>query len=588
MGTPETTLSFTEEMKGYVTPGETDYDRGFRTGQTAGTFLMFHLTIQVSGVERFLAEPAHQARAEGYVQGDVVGGQRPVEQGIFNLFVDSPGPTHRRMLYRLWFTGADGAPLTLVGFKDIRHSPGFDIWADTTTLFTRILRGHVDAGQDAGAEVVAAGILHIYHADFLKQLTTIRVTAPTQVERLELLGRFGAFFFGSLWDVYGHLAPTGALEEVKDHLFGDGTGRRVIPLYTLAGIPDADISTHYFSTGDLLGLSMLRFLRQACDDVVLIIHGLTTSSDMFIMPEHTNLVQYLLDHGFTDVWTLDFRMSNRHSYNLAAHRYNMDDIALYDYPPALATVRRLVGGRRLHVICHCLGSVSFLMSLFGRAVSGLTSVISNSVGLTPRVPWWSRVKLTLAPFLVEYVLGFPYLNPRGSEDPGLTRGKIFSRFISLFHWECNVPACHMLSLMWGTGWPALYSHANLLDVTHRRGGDLYGGVGLHYYRHVRKMVRSRNTAVKYRPRDPRYQALPDNYFDHAREIETPILFMTGDNNRVFTDSNIVCYRRLEELVPGRHKLHVFPGYGHQDVFMGKNVHVDVFPTLLQFLNEHRR
>src|SRR6516165_5161161 len=107
MGTPETTLSFTEEMKGYVTPGETDYDRGFRTGQTAGTFFMFHLTIQVSGVERFLAESAHQARAEGYVQGDVVGGQRPVEQGTFNLFVDSPGPTHRRMLYRLFFTCAD-------------------------------------------------------------------------------------------------------------------------------------------------------------------------------------------------------------------------------------------------------------------------------------------------------------------------------------------------------------------------------------------------------------------------------------------------------------------------------------------------
>ena len=88
---------------------------------------------------------------------------------------------------------------------------------------------------------------------------------------------------------------------------------REIPLYTLSGVQDADISTHHFSTGDNLGLSLLRFHRRPSEDVVVIIHGLTTSSDMFIMPEHYNLVQYLLDHGLTDVWTVDFRMSNRYS-----------------------------------------------------------------------------------------------------------------------------------------------------------------------------------------------------------------------------------------------------------------------------------
>src|SRR5881392_3187548 len=120
---------------------------------------------------------------------------------------------------------------------------------------------------------------------------------------------------------------------------------RRIPLYTLEGVPHADITTHYFSTADQLGLSLLRFTRTPGDDVVLIIHGLTTSSDMFIMPEHDNLVNYLLDHGFGDVWTLDFRMSNRHSYNLFPHRYNMDDVALFDHPAALALIRKEVGDR---------------------------------------------------------------------------------------------------------------------------------------------------------------------------------------------------------------------------------------------------
>lgn len=361
---------------------------------------------------------------------------------------------------------------------------------------------------------------------------------------------------------------------------------REIPLYTLEGVKNAEISTHPFETGDKLGLSLLRFQQAACDDVVLIIHGLTTSTDMFIMPEHYNLVQYLLDHGFTDVWTLDFRMSNRHSYNLRQHRYNMDDIALFDHPAAVAKIREYIGDRRLHVICHCLGSASFTMSLFGKAVTGITSVIANSVALTPRVPSWSKVKLRFAPFLVEYVLGFPYLNPRWSEDPGLTRGKIFSSIVSAFHQECDVPACHMLSLIWGTGWPALYSHENLHEVTHRRGGDLYGGTAVHYYRHVRKMVNARNRAVKYDPNDSTYDSLPNDYLEYAKDIQTPVLFMTGENNRVFTDSNILCHQRLEAIVPGRHELHIFPNYGHQDVFMGKNCDRDIFPRLVEFLNKH--
>jgi lysosomal acid lipase/cholesteryl ester hydrolase len=37
--------------------------------------------------------------------------------------------------------------------------------------------------------------------------------------------------------------------------------KRGIPLFTLTGVPDADVSTHPFTTDDGLGLSMLRFQR---------------------------------------------------------------------------------------------------------------------------------------------------------------------------------------------------------------------------------------------------------------------------------------------------------------------------------------
>jgi len=371
---------------------------------------------------------------------------------------------------------------------------------------------------------------------------------------------------------------------------------REIPLFTLEGVSDADVTTHYFSTADGLGLSLLRFNRdrfirdggEPCGDSVMIVHGLTTSSDMFIMPEHENLVSYLLDHGFTDVWCLDMRMSNRHSYNLTPHRWTFDDVALYDYPPAIDLIRSHIGPERgLHVIAHCLGSLSFLMSLFGKAIAPVTSVIANSVGLTPRVPRWSQLKLRVAPTMVEHVLGLGYLNPRWSQDPGFTRGELFARLVSASHHECDVPECHMLSMMWGSGRPALYHHENLADVTHRRSGDLYGPTSMNYYRHVNAMVRAGSRAVKYDPDDERFAALPDDYFAYVDEIRTPVLLTTGADNRVFADSNQVCHRRFREFGCDQHELVVYPGYGHQDVFMGERVAQDCFPPMLDFLNKHR-
>lgn len=363
--------------------------------------------------------------------------------------------------------------------------------------------------------------------------------------------------------------------------------KRVIPLYTLDGVPNARVTTHYVSTGDDLGLSLLRFWQADCDDVFVIIHGLTTSSDMFIMPEHENLVAWLHRQGFTDVFTFDFRMSNRHDYNLRLHRYSMDDCALYDHPAGIAAVRQIVGGdKRIHVIAHCLGSMSLVMSLFAKRIE-VASVIANSVALTPRIPTWSRIKGNVFPFVLEYLLSVPYANPRWHEDPNLTLGKILSWCVSLFHRECDVRACHMLSLMWGTGWPALYEHANMADVSHQRGGDLYGGTSFNFHRHVMKMVANDNTAVKMYPDKPEHAALPDNYFMHAKEINTPVLFTTGRTNNVFTDSNIECFSRLKEMVRGNpHELLILEGYGHQDPFMGKNVSQDVFPQFLPFLKKY--
>ncbi|MGA9860254.1 MAG: hypothetical protein WBQ18_20475, partial [Solirubrobacteraceae bacterium] len=206
---PVVSLSFTEEMKGYVTFGETDFDRGFRAGKDAGTAFMFHLTITASDVERFIADPHHLGAATGWIESDAFGGRLPVTDGAFNLFVDAAPPGCKRMLYSLQFADGEGHLLTLTGFKDIRRHHGLDLWTETTTLFTRVLQGHVkppaadptDLSDDStDAPVLAGGILHIHPLDFARQLTTFRVTPPS---RVDALGRFGALFAGELWQAYG-------------------------------------------------------------------------------------------------------------------------------------------------------------------------------------------------------------------------------------------------------------------------------------------------------------------------------------------------------------------------------------------------
>jgi cholesterol oxidase len=186
-------VRFTEEMLGHVTFGESDFARGAQPDRDGSAAFLFHLMIVIDDIERFAHDPQRAASAAGYIQCEALGGRLPVEQGWFNLFVDvEPGVKH--MLYRLWFRDAVGHPLTMTGFKLVKNDAGFDVWKDTTTLFTRVLQGHVS--DDDAAELVASGIIRIRVRDFAKQLTTFRA------DGLGPLAKFGVIFVRQLAEAY--------------------------------------------------------------------------------------------------------------------------------------------------------------------------------------------------------------------------------------------------------------------------------------------------------------------------------------------------------------------------------------------------
>ncbi|GAB2836455.1 GMC oxidoreductase [Lentzea nigeriaca] len=204
-----TSLAFTEEMKGFFDFGAADPRTGLDSGKAKDQALMFRLTIATDDVDSFIRVPSHLAEATGYVESDVLGGRLPVQAGWFNLFTAGAAADSRSMRYRLHFADGVGNPLTLSGFKDIRHGSPLRIWPDTSTLYYRVLTGHVDEKNEADAPVVGAGVLRILEADFLRQLTTFRTNGPMA---LPALTEFGQFFLGQLWSVYGPQFRANALQ----------------------------------------------------------------------------------------------------------------------------------------------------------------------------------------------------------------------------------------------------------------------------------------------------------------------------------------------------------------------------------------
>jgi cholesterol oxidase len=124
------------------------------------------------------------------------------------------------MRYRLHFTDGEGQPRTLSGWKDIRRHPATRVWPDTTTLYFRLLAGHVPDGEDDDAPIVGAGILRLSVDGFARQLTTFRTEGPHGLTALE---RFVGFFLGELWDIYRPHVGTKA-EPPKDSRDKASTG----------------------------------------------------------------------------------------------------------------------------------------------------------------------------------------------------------------------------------------------------------------------------------------------------------------------------------------------------------------------------
>ena len=191
-------ITFSETMKGGFSLGAADP----REGAKSGTELAMHATVTVRDLDRFVEDPDHNGTLIGRIDFAPFGTGIPTGQGVFRLFSPAEDPRTKHMVYELPFEH-DGQSYYLAGRKEVRDDPGFDLWKDTTTLFTRLHQG-----RDTSGPVVGAGVLTLGVADFTRVLAGMRaVDVDSAADGARLLAKFGQFFAGELWKSYVAAVP---------------------------------------------------------------------------------------------------------------------------------------------------------------------------------------------------------------------------------------------------------------------------------------------------------------------------------------------------------------------------------------------
>ncbi|WP_417589890.1 GMC family oxidoreductase N-terminal domain-containing protein [Owenweeksia hongkongensis] len=194
-------VQFTETMRGYFSLDEKEnYQRGHDKGKAAKSPFEFTLTIHSEDVDTFVQNKDHQAELMGSMVAPALS-DKPLSalNGTFNLFVeDKANPDTKKMLYSSVLTDVNGEHYYFEGFKQVQNDKGFDVWADTTTLFITLRKG----GSKEG-EVIGKGMLKILIKDFMTQLTTMKsVNTKGASESISSIAAFGKFFSGNVFDTY--------------------------------------------------------------------------------------------------------------------------------------------------------------------------------------------------------------------------------------------------------------------------------------------------------------------------------------------------------------------------------------------------
>ncbi|MCF6202450.1 MAG: GMC family oxidoreductase N-terminal domain-containing protein [Methylococcaceae bacterium] len=552
-------IQFTEQMTGFFSNQETeDYEKGASQGQEDKSDFTFTLTVISDDLESLLTKDEHAAKMLGSVVAPALSEQPlTVVKGNFNLFVkDFDEVGVRRMVYQIKLTDEKGRNWFMHGYKKVHDDKGFDVWDDTTTLFITIYDG-----SDINSNVHGKGILKILPVDFAKQMMTMQArNAPSKLEAVEAVAKFGRFFAGVVYESYsGSFAPFNLYNP-------DKISRTKRPLkvekpieYTVVTEDNVEIRLTRYQGGD--------------KGPVIFSHGLGVSSKIFSLDTiDTNLLEFVYAEGY-DVWLLDYRAS----IELPASKtqFTADDIAKYDYPAAVSTVLKETGAESVQMVVHCFGSTTFFMSMLA-GLKGVRSAFVSQIAAHIKAPILSKIKAGLhLPALLD-TIGVDSLTAYvDSNTSGMER--LYDNVLRLypveFEEQSNSPVDRRITFMYGQLWEL----DQLNTTTHETLHELFGVANMRCFEHLALMVRKGHLVA--------YNGA-EIYMQHLDRLAIPITFIHGAENSAFNPkSTQLTYEALQEANGDLYERHVIADYGHIDCIFGKNAARDIYPLVVDHLEK---
>jgi hypothetical protein len=280
-----------------------------------------------------------------------------------------------------------------------------------------------------------------------------------------------------------------------------------------------------------------------------------------------NFVEFLVEKGF-DVWLFDWRTSPL----IAAHeqRYALEDVAKFDWPAALAEVRRRTDKDQVAVMAHCLSSTAFMLSLVRGYIKRehVYAFVASQVGLhLDLIPAeWLKLQTRL-----DWLLpGGDMIHQKPSQRSGQVSDmaiSVLALFPRLF-FRCDNPTCYRHTATFG----GLIFHPRVNSATHAMMGEIVPECLTAFLKDVARGVRSGSV-------------LAQEDLQHFDRLQLPITFVSGSENRMFIPEstartfNLLC----EKNGPTYYKRKVYPGFGHLDSFVGDGARTEIWPDIAEAL-----
>ena len=551
-------VQFTETMRGFWTPDpNVDFKQGAERGRQKGEIVEFTLTVTVDDLDAIIADPRTPGRMQGTVTAPALS-KTPltVDAGDFRLFVrDTTNVATRRMEYEMDMRAADGQVYHLSGYKVLCHDRPLDMWPDTTTLYVTITRG--PGGQGGMGAVLGRGIITIRVDDFSRQMTTVRAVNVTDFFRkAEVVTRFGLYFNKIVNEIYGGLLA-------KPNVIKPHQARAHRPLRSGPG------ELVNFRTDDGFALKLTRF-NGGTKGPVILAPGFGTSGLAWTLDTvETNLVEYLFERGY-DVWVFDYRASPE--LPSATSQFTVEDMAKYDWPAAVATVKAKSGAATVQVVAHCVGSLTFQMAM-ALGLTGVRSALCSQLTLHSNSPTINEVKSGARMAYLLPLLGVNTLTTNFTQ--GNFVDALYDFALRTYPTDDRVTSetTRRILFMYGE----VFDIDQLNQATFDAIPEVFGPANLTTFKQITLMVNARHIVDA---------AGKDVYLPHLDRLKIPMTIIHGEKNHLFLPEgskrtfDALCAANGAQL----YRRVIIPGYAHMDCFIGKNAARDVFPLVAETLD----